>query len=157
MGTPLTSANFDFLLLRMAGKKLAYAGLDAITADGTNQDLLASKLESLRFLGVIPASPVAVVDADLARIADADVPQLLTIADLIVNETILGNRAAPDQTADTDNIQLHGKFYDSLDKTTARKRLQCQRQYGYGLASLVPGVVDLGFQETIDLATGRPI
>lgn len=152
----LTSANLDFLLVRRSKAKMAYAKLDVTTQDGTNQDLLDAKLEGLRSLGLAPASPVAVVDADLAGVADCDVPQLLDVATLRLNETILGNRASPDQMADTDNQQWHGKFYDSLEATTERLRRQCERQYGYGLAPLTPGVFDLGFQETIDQATGIP-
>jgi hypothetical protein len=152
----LTSANFDFLLLRKTRAKLAYASLDSTTQDGTNQDLLNGKLEAVRFLGVTPQSPVAVVDADLAGITDCQVPELITIAELVVLEDILGNRAAPDQMADTDNQQWHGKFYSALEATVARKRIQAEQQYGYGLSPLVAGVFDAGFAETIDQATGIP-
>lgn len=143
----LTSANFDYLLLRRARKKMAYAGLDAVTADGTNQDLLDGKLEGLRSLGGAPLSPVAVTDADLAGVADRHLPQLVDVAELRTLENILGNRASPDQMADTDNQQWHGKFYDSLEATIARKRKQCERQYGYGLSSLSGGRIGLDFAE----------
>ena len=152
----LTSANFDFLLLRRTAKKLAYAGLDSATADGSNADLADGKVEGYRSLGLTPASPLNLVDADLAGVADPCVPQLLDVAELRTLENILGNRSSPDQMADTDNQQWHGKFYDSLEATVARKRKQCERQYGYGLSSLTPGVLDLGFAETVDQATGIP-
>lgn len=153
---PLTSANLDYLLLKRTAKKLAYAGLDSVTATGMNTDLIDGKVEGLRSLGIAPASPVAVTDLDLAGVADFQIPQLIDIAELRTLENILGNRASPDQMADTDNEQWHGKFYDSLEATIARKRLQAQKQYGYGLSPLVAGVFDMGFAETIDLATGIP-
>jgi len=157
MGAPLTSANFDYLLLKMLARKMAYAGLDSITDDGTNADLLAGKLEAARFLGIIPSSPVAIVDDDLAGLADPQLPCLFAVAELVTLESILGNRAAPDQEAGTDNYQYHGKFYDSMETTVARKRTTCLRQYGYGQGTLTPGVMDLGFAATIDQASGIPV
>lgn len=152
----LTTANFDFLLIRMTGRKLAYAGLDATTVDGTNLDLLLGKLEGLRSLGFAPASPVAITNADLLAIADSSMPQLLDIARLVTLQNVLDNLADPDQTSDTDNTQAHGKFYDSLEKTVARLQKRAERAYGYGLGGIWAGVIDLGFQETLDQSTGFP-
>jgi hypothetical protein len=152
----LTSANFDQLLINRLAVKLAYAGLDSTTVDGTNPSLADGRVDAFRSLGLTPASVMNLVDADLAGVADASIPQLLDVAELRTLENILGNRASPDQMADTDNQQWHGKFYDSLEKTVERKRKQVERQYGYGLSTLTPGVFDLGFAETIDQATGIP-
>lgn len=152
----LTSANFDQILLSRTAAKLSYAKLNSTLDDGTNPALADGKVEGFRSLGLIPASPLNLVDADLTGVADVQLPQLLDIAELRTLENILGNRAAPDQMADTDNQQWHGKFYDSLEKTVERKSKRCLNRYGYGLASLTPGVFDLGFAETIDQASGIP-
>ena len=157
MGAPLTSANLDLLLLRMTAVKLAYAGLDSTTADGTNPDLGFPKVAAYRSLGLVPIGPLNLVDADLVGVADGQLNQLLDVAELATLEAILGNLSNVDQTTDTDNLQLHGKFYQALEATVARKRTQAQRAYGYGLGTLTPGVFDLGFAETIDQASQIPV
>ena len=152
----LTSANFDLLLLNRLARKLSYAGLNSTLADGTNPALADGKVEAYRSLGLTPAGVLNLVDADLMGVPDSNVPQLLDVGELRTLENILGNRASPDQTADTDNQQWHGKFYEALEATIARKQARCERLYGYGLSALIPGVLELGFQETIDFATGVP-
>lgn len=145
----LTSANFDWILVRRTAKQLLYAGLDSTTVDGTNIDLADGKVEGLRSLGLVPLSSLNLVDQDLLAVTDGMQPQLIDVAELLVLEHVLGNRASPDQEAGTDNYQYHGKFFDSLEKRIDRKRKNCERRYGYGLSSLSSGSINLGFIEPL--------
>jgi len=153
---PLTRANVETILIGRAGKILALAGLDGLTRTGANPDLGDPIRVGLASLGLGTATLGVVVDADFAPITAFNVDQLLDVATLAALEAALGNLDQPDQTADTDNVQSLGKLRDSIEATVRRKRLQAERQYGYGLPSLTAGVLDLGFAETIDYSTGRP-
>lgn len=153
----LTRAVAEFVVIRGCGKILARAGLDGTTVDGTNDDLTDALREGLASLGFGVATLGAVTDADLMPIAPTNFSQFRDIAILSALESALGNLAQPDQMADTDNQQMLGKLRDSIEATVARKQKLAQQQYGYGLGSLTAGVVDLGFAETIDFGTGRPV
>ena len=143
---PFTRAQLEGLLVRTNKAKLAYAKLDSTTVDGTNADLSGPIATALRSLRIFPAEPASPTDSDLLLVSDQDAAQLVDIADLALNEAILGNRASPDQMADTDNQQWHGKFYDSLEATVARKQARCEKAYGYGLPPLSSGSMSLRFQ-----------
>jgi len=142
---PLTRANVETILIGRAGKILALAGLDGLTRTGANPDLGDPIRVGLASLGLGTATLGVVVDADFAPITAFNVDQLLDVATLAALEAALGNL-----------VQSLGKLRDSIEATVRRKRLQAERQYGYGLPSLTAGVLDLGFAETIDYSTGRP-
>ena len=153
---PATRAQLDPILLRRLGKKFLLVGLDGVTADGSNPDLIDPLTAGMNSLGISPATVGTVADADLLAVPATQLPQLLDVAELRGLETVLGNWDEPDQMADTDNSQSLGKLYDSLEKTVARKQALIQRLYGIGLGTLTAGVLDLGFAETLDFGTGLP-
>jgi hypothetical protein len=150
-----TLAQFQKVLQRRCKAKMVYAGLDGVTADTVNLDLADPLREGLASLGLGVADLAQVTDADLLPVGPIDASQLLDVAELRALESILGNRASPDQKA-IDSQLLHGRFYAQLERTTARKRLQVERQYGIGVATISAGVLDLGLAATIDPATGIP-
>lgn len=152
----ITRAQVEQILIRRCGKKLALVGLDGVTQDGSNTDLSDPIASTLAILGLAVANVALVADADLVAVQACQAGALVDIAELRVLESVLGNWDQADQMADTDNSQSLGKLYDSLEKTVARKRLQLQRQYGFGVGELTAGVYDLGFAETVDFATERP-
>ncbi len=154
---PLTRAIVEQTLLSRCGRILAKAGLDGATADGTNPALADPIRQGLASLGLGTATLGVVVDADLLPITGATIDQLLDIAALAALEAALGNLDQPDQVADTDSSQAFGKLRDSIEATVARLRAQARARYGYGLAALAAGVIDLGFAETLDPTSGRPI
>lgn len=154
---PYTVAQIESILVRRCGRKLAYAHMDATTIDGTNADLSDPIAVGIGSLGYPVVDVSNVADADLGPVQPTDMSQVLAVAEWRCLESILGNRASPDQMADTNNEQWHGKFYDSLEKTVARKRKEIEQVYGVGLGTLEAGVYDLGFQETTDPGTGRAI
>lgn len=150
-------SQIEKVLIRRCGRQMAYAKMDATTEDGTNVDLSDPIATGLGSLGYVPGDPSSVTDGDLSSVQSADFNQLLEVAEWRCLESVLGNRASPDQMADTDNQQWHGKFFEALDKRVARLRKQIEDQYGVGLSPLHVGVLDLGFAETVDPNTGRPI
>jgi len=142
---PITRPQLESLLVRANRAKLAYARLDAATVDGTNADLAGPIATALRSLGIAPVDPTSPSTVDLAAVPEGGLPQLLDVAGLEVLEAVLGNRASPDQMADIDNRQEHGKFYEILEKTVARKQARCERMYGHGLSTASLGTLDLDF------------
>ena len=144
-----TVAQVKSVVMGRAGRQLALVGL----GDADLDDPIRSALGSL---GLAPAGLAPVADADLAAVGPAMLAALVDLAELRALESVLGNWTEPDQVADTDNSQALGKLRDSLEKTVARKRLQVERAYGIGLPELAAGVLDLGFAETVDPATGWP-
>ena len=154
---PVTRAQIELLIVRKCRAKLAYAKLDSTTTDGTNADLNGPIAAAVRSFGLPVSDPTAVADSDLAEVPAEGLPQLVDVGELETLEAVLGNRASPDQMADTDNQQWHGKFYESLEATVARKQARCEELYGYGLAPLRPGVHNLGFAETFDPGRWRPV
>lgn len=153
---PITRAAVESTLVNMCGGILTKAGLDGTTVDGSNASLTSPIRQALASLGFATATLGVVVEADLLPITWETLDQLLEVAELRALESALGNLNQPDQMADTDNQQWLGKLRESIEDTVARKRKQVERQYGYGLSSLVPGVVDLGFAETFDSGNWRP-
>lgn len=151
-----TRAQVEQVLVRRCGRQLALVGLDGATCDGTNPDLADPVAVALAALGLWAADPAAAVDADLAPLGPMQLAALLDLAEVRALESVLGNWDQPDQVADTNNEQGLGRLRDSLERTVARKRLQLERQYGLGLPELSAGVLDLGFAEAVDPATGIP-
>ncbi len=143
---PITRPQLETILVRANRAKLAYARLSVAT-DGANPDLEGPIAAALRSLRIFPADLASPSTEDLAAVGPEGMGQLVDVAGLEVLEAVLGNRASPDQMADTDNRQEHGKFYDLLEKTVARKQARCERLYGYGARPTTVSDFDLGFGE----------
>jgi hypothetical protein len=154
---PYTRAQFENDMVRRCGRQMAYAHLDATTVDGTNIDMNDPLCVAMGSLGYPVADPSHVTDADLLRVGPGDVGQLKAVGEWRCLESVLGNRASPDQMADTNNQQWHGSFWAELEKRAARLKADLEKQYGVGLAPIEAGVFDLGFAATTDPATGRPM
>ena len=152
---PITRVQVEQVLLDRCGKKLAIVGLDAAPDGGARPGLSDPIASALAALNVPVADFSRVADGDLAALVPGQIPALLDLAEVRALESVLGNWDECDQQADTNNQQMLGKLYDSIERTVARKRLQLERQYGFGAAELAAGVLDLGFAETVDPATGR--
>lgn len=103
---PATVANLEDVLIRRVGGKLKAAGLDATARDGTNADLRGPIIDAIRGLGRATASAVAVVDADLAAIPDAQLPRLYDLASIQALYACLGNLSECDEKAGGDEQRL---------------------------------------------------
>lgn len=153
----LTRPAAEVAVIAGCGGILARAKLDGATVDGTNASLTDPLRRGLASLGYGVATLGAVTNTDLLPVDSDSFDQFRDVAILSALEDALGNLAQPDQMADTDNQQWLGKLRDSIEASVARKRKQVERQHGYGLAGLSSGVLDLGFAETLNTATGRPV
>lgn len=153
---PLTRANVETILIARCGRLLTLSGLNGTTQDGTNVALADPIRQGLSSVSIVTATLGIVADDDLAMVDSTTIDEMLDVAELRALESCLGNLDQPDQMADTNNEQWLGRLRDSIEKTVARKQALLQKQYGVGLGSLSTGVLDLGFAETIDPATGIP-
>lgn len=104
---------------------------------------------SLRQLGIEPASPAAVVDADFSTVVSGQMNALLDVAEWRMLWAILNNLSA-------EELARIGVTEDA-DKVAARLRARLDRlgayvrdAYGMGLPTLVVGVVDLGTSQADD-------
>jgi hypothetical protein len=123
---------------------LTAAGLDGVTVDGTNQDLVDPIADALRRLGAAPADLSTVGDADLAGLDASRLPALLDLAELRALETVLGNLTAVD-------LRL-GPRDEKFSQLPARletriARLQRKVESEHGISSVSSGVISLDFAE----------
>lgn len=154
---PITRATIEASIIKEYGKVMLDVGLDGTTDDGTNADLNDPISMGLDSLGLSLADLSIVADVDFAPISTlAATNQLKAIAKLETLEMILSSWNQPNQSSDTDNSQNLGDLMSIYEERAVGLRAKYQLLYGYGLGSLSAGVIDLGFVETIDVATGRP-
>lgn len=146
----LTREEVEVILIGRVGKLLTAAGLDGATQDGTNADLTDALASAARRIGVPLASLAALTDADLSALADSDLDQYLSLAELALLEKALGNY-------DLVNIRVGQRSEDlsdlaaRLERAIERKRALLLTLYGIGAQTLTAGVIDLGFAENGDL------
>jgi hypothetical protein len=106
----------DSALLLLCGK--------GVTADGSNRFLTGAIGYSLTLLGVTPAIPGVVSDADLSLVAPAMFYVLCDLAEYRLLKNLLGSFAQPDQTAGNTKILLN-KMIDRFHK----QMLDLEKQY----------------------------
>ncbi len=138
----ITRTQVERVLIRRCGKLLTAAGLDGATSNGTNDDLDDPIGSALRALGLSVADLSAVADTDLAAVTDAQIDQLLDVAELRTLETIEGNLDQVDITIGPRSESLNQLAKQVRTKIDA-KRAALAAEYGTGVAGLgMTAVVD---------------
>jgi hypothetical protein len=125
------------------GATLTKAGLDGSASSSAWLDPLA---ESAREMGVTLASPLTVADADLAAVTQAQVSQLVDVAELRSLENALGNLTKVSQKVSL-GAQDWGELRDGLERAIGRLAARARDLYGVGRGTVQGGTVRLDFQE----------
>ncbi len=142
----MTRAQTETILVKRAGPLLVAAGMDGATVDGTNADLNDPIGRAIRHLGYIVGSIVAISDADVAQVTEAQYDEYLDVGTLMVLESILGNLDDCDITVGPRSeklSQLAAQVERKINRLTTRLLAAC----GYGLAIPVARVIRLSFAE----------
>ena len=137
----ITVATMSAALADICGGTLIVAGLDGSAASTAWLGPIAA---GLRSLGLTTATPLTTVDADLAPVADEDIDQLLSVAELRSLENALNHYTKVDQTISMGSKRF-GQFRSDLEATIARRRAEIKELYGFGVATITAGVIDLSF------------
>jgi len=131
----LTRTQVERILISRCGRLLTAAGLDGATRTGANDDLNDPIGSALRALGRSVADLSAVADADLAGVTEAQIDQLLDVAELRTLETIEGNLDQVDITIGPRSERLNQLATQVRAKIDA-KRAAVEAAYGVGVAGL---------------------
>jgi hypothetical protein len=142
---PLLVADVQAALAGRCGGLVASAGLDAAPSSPAWLDPIAS---SARELNLTLASPLTVVDADLAGVPNGRVSQLVDVAELRALESALGNYSRVTQAVGLGSQAL-GEVRVGLEAAITRKAKYVAEKYGVGRGSLSLGTVSLGFNAPI--------
>lgn len=125
----LTRAGFESVLIARVGRKMAAAGLDGTTKDGTNADLNDPIRRAVQSMGVATADPVTVADGDLASFSGFPAEKLFDLAHVAVLHNILGNWAYVDQQTGQDYQNLN-QFADQVRQEIASLEARLEKPYG---------------------------
>ena len=126
-----------------ASATLTKAGLDGSAASSAWLEPLAA---SARELGLTLASPLTVGDADLAVVTQAQVSQLVDVAELRSLENALGNLTKVSQKGVARRTGV-GRTAGGAGEAIARKAAYVRDRYGVGRATIQAGTVRLEYQE----------
>lgn len=124
---------------------MAVVGMDIVTADGTNADLVDPIVSALLSMSITPADISDPADSDLAS---ADVAEFLDRAELRLLENILGNYDMVNISEGPRSESL-SQFADALERLIDRKQKKVEADYG-ALDSLSGGVIVHNFQAKAD-------
>ena len=136
----LTRANTEFMIETRAGPLLTAADMDGTTVDGTNADLNGPIGRAVRALGHSVASPVAVADADVAAVTDAQLDEFLDVAELYTLEAILGNLDDVDIKVGPRSESL-SQLAEQVERKIKRLLKRLERLYGYGMGVVAAGYI----------------
>jgi hypothetical protein len=142
----ITRANVEEVLIRRAGKLMAAADLDGASYHGANADLNDPIGWALRQMEYAVASLVNVADSDLASVTDADIDQLLDMAEYRLMENVEGNFDDVDISANGRSERL-SQLMEQVTKRLERLKTKIETVYGLGLGTLDAGVIALDFIE----------
>lgn len=124
----ITRANAEAELVSRAKKKMELIGL-VVTTVGTNADLNSPLAAGLRGLGIVPASPITVSDADFTTLGDADLDEFFDRAELRLLENIHGSIDLVDITSGPQKESL-GQLATQLEKSIDSKQKRINDKYG---------------------------
>lgn len=102
----VTRAIVEQELVERAAAMLLVCG-KSVNADGANQSLMGPIWYGLSLLGLPPAVPGSVTDADLAQLPLTSYMTFCDLAELRLIENCLGSFAQPDQTQGNTKVQLN--------------------------------------------------
>ena len=137
----LTRAKVEQELVGRCGPLLTATGM-AVTYAGSNDSLNGPIGYAIRKAGGTTADPLAVSDADVATVAEADFDALFDLAELRTLENILGNWDEVDTTVGPTSEDL-SQTATMLEARIARLQEKVERDYR--LTGPVIGEDTLGF------------
>jgi hypothetical protein len=132
----LTRIQVEKVMIRRAGKRLAFVGLDGTTISGNNADLADPISQTLIAMSVPVADITNPQDSDLLPVTDTN--QFLDRCELRVLESVHGNMDMVDYSTGPRSERL-SQFTADLEKAIERQREKVKLQYGVGLGSLSGG------------------
>ena len=135
----------ETLLLKRLGPKMTEAGLDGTTIGG-NVDLIEPMIAALFAMGIVPASMVAVTDADLSGVDSDMTMEFLDRAELRLLENVAGSLALVDISIGPRRESL-SQLSAQVEKAIERVTAKLARLYGVGVGTLSAGVIGLDFME----------
>ncbi len=138
----LTRVQVEKVMVRRAGKRLAFVGLDGTTINGSNADLADPISQTLMAMGYPVADITDPEDSDLAGVTDIN--QFLDRCELRVLETIHGNMDMVDYSTGPRSESL-SQFTSDLENAIERQREKLQTEYGVGLGTMTGGHIGLNF------------
>lgn len=141
----ITRVNLETELVTRSHGYLENVGM-AVTNVGTNADLNGPIGYAIRQSGGTVASPSLVADSDLSSFEASDIDKLADIAEYRLLLNIKRQWGKVDIKAGQLSQSL-SQFADQLDKDIAALKDDLITSYGYGVASLSAGVIDLDFAE----------
>ena len=118
----------------------------AVTFEGANTDLNGPIGYAIRQSGGTVASPSLVADSDLSSFEASDFDKLADIAEYRLLLNIKRKWGKVDVKAGQLSESL-SQFAEQLDVDISALKDDLNTSYGYGVASLSAGVVDLDFAE----------
>jgi hypothetical protein len=136
----------DSALLLLCGK--------STMADGANRFLVGSIGFALEKLGVAPAIPGAVSDADLAKVPNSQFYKLCDLAEYRLLRNLLTNFAQPDQTSGNTKINLN-RMLERFHKQMLELEKQYAAYLGTNKAMLSPGSLRVGPAPSVRPWTAR--
>lgn len=145
----ITRVQVERILIARCGKLLTAAGLDGATRTGANEDLNDPIGAAVRALALTVADLSAVADTDLASVTDAQIDQLLDVAELRTLETIEGNLDQVDITIGPRSESLNQLSKQVRTKIDA-KRAAVEAAYGTGVAGLSTRAVTTAWDAPLD-------
>lgn len=136
-------ADLQTALANRCGGMFTAAGLDGSATSTLWLEPIAS---SARELNITLASPLTVVDADLAGVTQPQVSQLIDVAEFRALESALENFQKVSQKISLGE-QAKGEIRDGLENAIERKARYVRDKYGVGRGTLTGGEVCVPFQE----------
>lgn len=146
-----TLASIEAALIqgRRLGRWLDVVGLDAVTQDGTNADLVDPIRHAVAFSGVTLATASTVVSADVSGLGSGDYDKVLDVAELRVLETV--RKILPfgfDPSRFTKSGMDLATALKLLDTEIKRMNQRCVDLYGYNLGVATISSLDLSISAT---------
>lgn len=148
----ITRANVEAILVQRCGALMSFAGY-AVTVAGSNANLNDPIGYALRQTGYSVASIAAVADADLAVIDDADIDQILDIAEFRTLENVSGNLDDVDITNGPESERF-SQVSAALEKRMARLQEKINTAYGSGVTAATSSILyDFAEHDDTDITT----
>lgn len=141
-----TRADVEVMLIARAGKLMTAADMDGTMCYGANADLNDPIGWALRQTGYTVASLASVTDTDLSAVADADVDQIIDMAEFRLLQNIEGNLDAVDISANGRSEKLN-QLAERVASRLERVQKNIETLYGLGLGTLEGGTIALDFIE----------
>ena len=146
---PITKSALDTILIARVGAMMGVVGFDNTTTNGSNVNTIEPARIGLASLSIASASYTAVVDSDLAKVADTDTPQLIDVAEWALRTACLDAFLDTDTQVDRD-AQKADQLAKRWETRIAILFAQLKSNYGYGASTLIAGTINLGFAESND-------